>query len=114
MADGVRIMAVDPRLRGAVIEVPHPTRFLGSGAAKLYRILLDGEGAALVSVVVWQRIQEIMAIDPTAPRFIEVGVTSAPPTQMLNGATEDRRVLRHRTGHGIERTLGQVPVIKLK
>lgn len=81
--DGVRIMAVDPAMRGAMVDVPHPTRIVG-GLAKLYRVRLDGEGAALVSEVVWARMREIMAIDPACPRFLEVGRTTRPPTQTLD------------------------------
>jgi len=115
MADGIRIMATDERLRGAIIEVPHPTRLLGTGGRKLYRIRLDGEGAALVSEVVWARIREIMAVDPAAPRFMEVGRTATPPTQHINGGTEHRPVFRHRTGHGIDSAGTQlIPSVQVK
>lgn len=115
MADGVRIMAVDPRLRGALVEVPHPTRVIGGGARKLYPIRLDGEGAAIVSTVVWERIKEIMALDPAAPRFLEVGLIKAPPTQGINGGREARPVFRHNVGRGID-TFGTelVPKVQLK
>lgn len=82
MADGVRIMATDQALRGALVEVPHPTRLVGE-LPKIYPIRLDGEAAALVSEVVWARMREIMAIDPACPRFLEVGRTGRPPTQTL-------------------------------
>lgn len=118
MADGVRIIATDERLRGATIEVPHPTRLItrdGHQVAKVYSIRLDGEGAALVSTVVWDRIQEIMAIDPTAPRFLEVGLAAAPPTQVINGQREARPVYLHRTGHGFDsRGVVLVPRLQLK
>lgn len=115
MADGIRIMAVDERLRGAIVQVPHPTRMLGTGGRKLYVIRLDGEGAALVSTVVWDRIKEIMAIDPAAPRFLEVGRTGAPPTQHIGGKSEHRPTFRHRIGHGIETHGNQlVPILHVK
>ena len=100
MSDGIRIMAMDPILRGATIEVPHPSRMV-FGAPKIYRIRLDGEGAALVSEVVWARIKEIVALDPTAPNFIEVGRTARPPTQTVGGLTENRPLFVHLPGYGI-------------
>lgn len=115
MADGVRIMATDERLRGAILEIPHPTRMLGTGGHKLYRVRLDGEGAAIVSTVVWGRIKEIMAIDQAAPRFIEVGTVAAPPTQHLSGRVERRPVVTHLTGHGIvQHGVHQVPAVHLQ
>jgi hypothetical protein len=115
MADGVRIIAVDERLRGAIVEVPHPTRMLGTGGRKMYRFVLDGEGATFVSTVVWDRIREIMAIDPKAPRFLEVGRTARPPDQIINGERQARPIYRHRIGHGIDTFSEQlVPILQLK
>lgn len=87
-------MATDPRLRGATYIVRHPAR------GKDYHLRLDGEGAVIVSDVIWQRVREIAAVYPDAPRFIEVGQTMSPPTQVAEilGAGEVRPVLRFEHG----------------
>jgi hypothetical protein len=104
---GIRIIATDPALRGATYVVRHPSR------AKDYHLRLDGEGAVLVSEVIWQRVREIMAVYPDAPRFIEVGQTVRPPTQVASfaGPGEVRPVLRFEHGRLTpqgERTMARV------
>lgn len=98
MTVGIRIMATDSRLRGALCIVPHPTRVIG-GRPKEYHLRLDGEASVMVSEVVWRRVQEIMAVNPDVPRFIEVGQTRRPPTQVVDSGIDTKPVFRFTHGN---------------
>ena len=101
----VKITAVDPQLAGAVVIVPHPDRrILGGTQPKRYQLRLDATGSVLVSEVVWQRMQEIMARDPAAPRFLVTGGTETPPDLHVTPIEDGRAVFEHTTGQFTVRT----------
>ena len=119
MADGVRIQALDPALRGAVLDIPHPTRITAhNGQPKMYRVQLDGEGAATVSETVWARIREIMSLKPAStPQFIEVGLNKRPPTIRAGGGDMELRPVfkaDHDAGLLVPAGVQIVPKVTLK
>lgn len=95
MSVGIRIMAEEPSLRRkCLFVVPHPERRLPDGSPKEYHLRTDEHGAVLVSETVWRRIQEIMAANPYAPRFMVVGHTYDPPDLIIGGEPDKLPVER--------------------
>lgn len=96
MSIGLRIIPEDPELRRrCLFVVPHPERTLADGSPKEYHLRSDDNGTILVSVTVWRRIQEIMALNPYAPRFMLAGQTQSPPTLVVGGDPETLPVQRY-------------------
>jgi hypothetical protein len=86
MSIGLRIIPEDPALRRkALFVIPHPERRLPDGSPKEYHLRSDDNGTILVSVTVWQRIRQIMALNPFAPRFMLAGQTRNPPDLIIGG-----------------------------
>lgn len=90
---GIRIAHPDPRFRGALLRIPHPTRATATGP-KTYELRLDGEGAVIVSETVWARICECWIPDaagvkvPASSIFAVINVVDDPPHQLI-GAGRD-------------------------
>jgi hypothetical protein len=112
MANAVRIRATDPELAGSALEILHPERLTPQGP-KLYRIALDDQATALVSVVVWERLQHLMNVVPGMPRFIVDGSVRQPPTQLVNGAGAPLTVPGHRVLGGALVPVGPTPIPRL-
>lgn len=112
---GVRIRATDAALANKTVEVEHHARRTPAGP-KTYRLRLDDTAAAVVSPVVWERLQEAMAVLPGCPRFYPVDTVRRPPTQTIGGAPERADVVRYtlaaRQAHPVGELL--VPRITLK
>lgn len=81
---GIRIRAEDDALANKTLEIEHHTRH-GVHGPKTYRLALDETAAVIVSPVVWERIQEVMAAVPACPRFAAVGDMAHPPAQYIGG-----------------------------
>jgi hypothetical protein len=114
MADGIRIRAADAAaLASKVVELEHRERLIGGRTPKVYRFRLDDTGAAIVSTVVWERLQRIMQIEPACPRFYTVDTVARPPAQGVNGDVEPLPVVRLANGYLSEAGAVLVPKVTL-
>ena len=95
---GVRIRAADAALANKLIEIHHVGRLTAAGP-KVYPIRLDDQAAAIVSPVVWERLQQAMALMPECPRFYSVDTVRNPPTLTIGGEAERADVVRFANGH---------------
>ncbi len=91
---GIRIRAADEALANKTVEIEHHSRRTAAGP-KTYRLRLDDTAAVIVSETVWARLQEAMAALPACPRFYALETIARPPTQGINGQTEDGQVVRY-------------------
>jgi hypothetical protein len=108
---GLRIVPEDPALRRrALFVVPHPERRLPDGSPKEYHLRSDDNGTILVSETVWRRIQQIMALNPYAPRFMLAGQTRRPPTLIVGGEPDTLPV--ERLEGSVLRPQGELAVVR--
>lgn len=94
MAEGIRIHHPNPEVWGQTVIVPHPGDPRSGRKPKDYHIRLDSDGNCIVSATVWRRLEEARGCGLSPHKFTVVNVVGEPPTQVMGGRPESRRLFR--------------------